>query len=86
MCSLHEHYLGMSSTRAAGAGGWGTFAQAGPTGLPSATVSLHTLHGTATISTLTVVSSATIVHATVDGKTVGATISQGVPPLLSYVI
>ena len=57
--------------------GWGEYKQVGPAGLASGTVSLEAQHGTMVLSTLQVSSSATKVTATVAGKSVAATISNG---------
>eukprot|EP00912_Choanoflagellata_sp_UC4_P001854 UC4_evm8s1188 len=57
--------------------GWGNFKQQGSNGnVTSATIQV--LHGSVTLRTLSLVSSATSVTASIDGSSVGASISKGV--------
>jgi hypothetical protein len=53
-------------------GGWGEYAQSGPTGLPKGALTMKSLHGKIAVRSLEVVSSATAVAASLDGKSVEA--------------
>jgi len=58
-------------------GGWGSFSQTGPTGLPSGSIVLNGLWGTTRLSSLAVVSSAMKATAMLDGKSIAVEIKSG---------